>query len=60
MSKIVREDPTSLSFSVDAGLIDRLGRELVGRAETALSELVKNAYDADATKVKSFWTIPFI
>jgi signal transduction histidine kinase len=51
MSKIVREDPTSLSFSVDAGLIDRLGRELVGRAETALSELVKNAYDADATKV---------
>ncbi|MDM1296531.1 ATP-binding protein [Sphingobacterium sp. N143] len=41
----------NLSFKVDAGLIDRLGRELVGRAETAVSELIKNAYDADATKV---------
>jgi len=41
----------SLAFSIDAGLIDRLGRELVGKAETALSELVKNAYDADATTV---------
>ncbi len=52
MSIEPEEDPIdSLSFSVDAGLIDRLGRELVGRAETALSELVKNAYDADATAV---------
>lgn len=41
-----------ISFSVDAGLIDRLGRELVGRAETAVSELVKNAYDADAKSVE--------
>jgi signal transduction histidine kinase len=41
----------SITFQVDAGLIDRLGRELVGRAETAVSELVKNAYDADATEV---------
>lgn len=40
-----------ISFSVDAGLIDRLGRELVGKAETAVSELVKNSYDADATTV---------
>src|ERR1035437_882568 len=40
-----------ISFQVDAGLIDRLGRELVGRAETAVSELLKNAYDADATTV---------
>ena len=42
----------SISFSVDAGLIDRLGRELVGKAETAVSELVKNAYDADAKNVE--------
>ncbi len=42
----------SISFSVDAGLIDRLGRELVGKAETAVSELVKNSYDADAKNVK--------
>ncbi len=41
-----------ISFSVDAGLINRLGFELVGRAETAVSELIKNAYDADATFVE--------
>jgi signal transduction histidine kinase len=40
-----------LRFSSDAGLIDRLGRELVGRQETALIELVKNSYDADAREV---------
>lgn len=41
-----------VNFSVDAGIINRLGKELVGRAETAVSELVKNAYDADATTVE--------
>jgi len=41
----------SLSFSIDASIIERLGRELVAKKETALSELVKNAYDADATEV---------
>lgn len=40
-----------INFSVDAGIINRLGKELVGRAETAVSELVKNSYDADATVV---------
>lgn len=40
-----------LRFTTDAGLIDRLGRELVGRQETALIELVKNSYDADARQV---------
>lgn len=44
-------ETNTLSFRVDAGLIDRLGRELVGRAETAVSELIKNTYDADATIV---------
>jgi signal transduction histidine kinase len=39
---------TSISFKIDSGLIDRLGKELVGRAETAVSELIKNSYDADA------------
>lgn len=42
----------TISFKVDAGLIDRLGRELVGRAETAVSELIKNSYDADARLVE--------
>ena len=40
-----------IGFTVDAGLIQRLGYELVGRAETAVSELIKNSYDADATIV---------
>jgi HSP90 family molecular chaperone len=41
-----------LRFTADAALIDRLGRELVGKQETALIELVKNSYDADAEYVK--------
>src|SRR5262249_42370252 len=40
-----------LAFSVDARHIRQLGRELVGDRTTALSELIKNAYDADATTV---------
>ncbi len=51
-AKIAALDDQHVRFSVDAGHISRLGRELVGRQETAVSELVKNAYDADATKVK--------
>lgn len=38
----------NIGFTVDAALIMRLGYELVGKAETAVSELIKNAYDADA------------
>ena len=38
-------------FQTDAAIIARLGRQLVARQETALIELVKNAYDADATQV---------
>ncbi|WP_112312237.1 sensor histidine kinase [Pseudogemmobacter bohemicus] len=41
----------SVRFTVDAQHINRLGLELVGKQETALSELVKNAYDADAKEV---------
>jgi signal transduction histidine kinase len=40
-----------VSFHADAAIIDRLGRELVARQETALTELIKNSYDADATEV---------
>lgn len=47
-----REDIKEVGFTVDSGLINRLGIELVGKAETAVSELIKNAYDADATEVK--------
>lgn len=50
-TKLSNFDNDNIRFSVDAGVIDRLGSELVARQETAVSELVKNAYDADATKV---------
>jgi signal transduction histidine kinase len=50
-NELAKFDKNNVRFSVDAGIIDRLGKELVARHETAVSELVKNAYDADATKV---------
>jgi signal transduction histidine kinase len=40
------------SFSVDARLLRELGERLVGRPHIALAELIKNAYDADATLVE--------
>jgi signal transduction histidine kinase len=40
-----------LSFETDAAIITRLGSELVAKQETALIELGKNGFDADATKV---------
>lgn len=50
--EIAALDESQVRFSVDAAIISRLGKELVGRHETAVSELVKNAYDADAVEVK--------
>ncbi|AZV76949.1 GHKL domain-containing protein [Parasedimentitalea marina] len=47
----VSQDEENVRFSVDAGHIQRLGVELVGKKDTALSELIKNAFDADATEV---------
>jgi signal transduction histidine kinase len=40
-----------LFFGVDARHVRQLGQELVGDRTTALTELIKNAYDADATGV---------
>jgi len=40
------------SFTVDAKLLQELGERLVGRPHIALAELIKNAYDADATLVE--------
>jgi signal transduction histidine kinase len=39
-----------LRFSVDSALLSELGEKLVETAHIALVELVKNAYDADATE----------
>ena len=41
----------TLKFEVDAGLLYQLGEQLVARRSIALAELIKNSYDADATKV---------
>jgi len=41
----------TLQFAIDARHIRQLGRELVADKITAVAELIKNAYDADATTV---------
>ncbi|GIJ51666.1 hypothetical protein Val02_85520 [Virgisporangium aliadipatigenens] len=43
--------PEQLSFTVDTHLLRELGALLVGRESTALLELIKNSYDADARRV---------
>lgn len=48
-SNIAEKQEGVVRFAADAALVRRLGRELVAKQETALGELVKNAYDADAT-----------
>jgi signal transduction histidine kinase len=50
-STLAQSEQGKVRFSVDAGLINRLGLELVSKQETAVAELVKNAYDADAVTV---------
>jgi signal transduction histidine kinase len=40
-----------MHFSVDSHLLLELGERLVARKSVALAELIKNAYDADATAV---------
>lgn len=41
----------TLNFTVDSALLQELGERLVGKPYIALAELVKNGYDADASKV---------
>jgi len=55
-NELAQLDESEVRFTVDAAIINRLGRELVARQETAVSELVKNAYDADATGVTLTFT----
>lgn len=44
-------ESSDFAFTVDTHLFRELGELLVGRESTALIELIKNAYDADATSV---------
>lgn len=50
-TEMAKQDTDKVRFSVDASHISRLGIELVSKQETAVAELVKNAFDADATMV---------
>lgn len=50
-NELAKFDNNNVRFTVDAGIITRLGDELVGKRETAVAELIKNSYDADATIV---------
>lgn len=52
-NEISKHDKENVRFSVDASHISRLGHELVSKQETAVAELIKNAYDADADYVKA-------
>ena len=47
-----------LYFGVDARHLRQLGRELVANRTTAVAELVKNSYDADATRVQLIFRDP--
>ena len=44
--------PTQKNFSIDARTLIHLGRESIKDHTTALVELVKNSYDADADSVE--------
>lgn len=49
--KPVQRQSTKENFEVDSALLSEIGEKLVTTPHVALSELVKNAYDADATEV---------
>lgn len=51
-NQLSKYDHENVRFSIDASHISRLGHELVSKQETAVAELVKNAYDADAVSVE--------
>lgn len=51
-SKISRKHLSDVSFSVAARVAMQLGRESISNSIVAITELVKNAYDADAERVR--------
>lgn len=50
MNDVMLLDQGTLSFSIEGRLLRELGERLVKRPEVAIVELIKNAYDADATE----------
>ncbi|TOM56637.1 hypothetical protein CGH75_15580, partial [Vibrio parahaemolyticus] len=51
MAEIFNEKHDTFTFDVDAQLITELGERLVSRNHIGISELIKNAYDADSPSV---------
>ena len=51
MRSTARSDLQQIHFTVDSELLRELGERLVGRQYIALAELVKNSFDADASRV---------
>ncbi|MCD0164346.1 ATP-binding protein [Deinococcus sp. 12RED42] len=51
----MKEKTSTLHFDVSTGLKDVLGSELITNDEVAIFELVKNSFDANATKVEIFF-----
>lgn len=49
---IIDYDTSNLRFRIDSGTISHLGKESIKDHTTAILELVKNGYDADATRVE--------
>lgn len=54
-SQLSEHDKNNVRFSVDGNLVKRLGEQLVAKKTTALSELIKNGYDADSTVLDVFF-----
>lgn len=47
-SRLSGKEPLTAKFTVEAALLEELGERLVAGPEVALTELIKNSYDADA------------
>lgn len=49
------EDKKILKFSVESAILRELGEQLVSKPEVALTELIKNSYDADSAICDVTW-----
>jgi len=55
MARIEEDGNVYASFDVESAILKEIGEQLVGSSETALTELVKNSYDADASFANLEW-----
>lgn len=49
-------DEAEASFEVESAILKEMGEQMFGSSETALTELIKNSYDADATQATLEWS----